>query len=290
MRNRPAAGRPAFTLIELLVVMAIIAILIGLLLPAVQKVREAAARMKCGNNLKQIGLALHSYNGVNGGFPPGYQAPGLDTGWGWGTFLLPYMEQNNLYQQLGLPGSTFGAPGSGSAAATPLTQTPLSVFVCPSDTGPALNPNKANLAKSNYRGVGGPNWPSVFIVDYDYGGVLMQNRSVRVEDITDGTSSTLAVGECVVSDSPVLHVGAVWAGMHSSSTGTVYVSDVFWGFDTDTYVLDGTGAQAFSSRHAGGVQFVFCDGHVAFLPDSTPMQQVMNLAGRNDGQVVSANY
>jgi prepilin-type N-terminal cleavage/methylation domain-containing protein/prepilin-type processing-associated H-X9-DG protein len=281
--------RRGFSLVELLVVIAIVAILIGLLLPAVQKVREAANRASCANNLKQLGLALQCYLEDHKSFPSGYVSSPLGVGWGWGTMLLPYLEQRPLYKQLGLPGSTFGN-GVNFADSTPLTQTQLPVFVCPSDTGPALNPFKQNHAKSNYRGVCGPTAPVVFTPNKDWGGVLFQNSTIRIIDITDGTSNTMALGECMLDQSSG-KVGAVWAGMADTTNGTVfYISHVFWGIDTEDYRINGPGAQAFSSRHSGGAQFVFCDGSLHWIGQRVDPVVATILAGRKDGQAVNEDF
>src|SRR5690349_2559350 len=140
MRRR----RTAFTLIELLVVIAIIAILIALLVPAVQKAREAAARTQCTNNLKQIGLAMHSYHDTYKRLPPGYvdgntnpnSTPDNDVGpgWGWAAFLLPYMEQGPLYNQINF-GVTVGVGVNAQAS-----QQPIALFLCPSDGTQQLVP------------------------------------------------------------------------------------------------------------------------------------------------------
>ncbi|HYT90706.1 MAG TPA: DUF1559 domain-containing protein [Gemmataceae bacterium] len=281
--------RQAFTLIELLVVIAIIAILIGLLVPAVQQVRDAANRASCENNLHQIAIAAHNYHGDRRFFPPAYKSgPGLVPGWGWGAILLPYLEQKPLYTTLAVDTTLFGG---GTTPAVPTanagSQTILSVFRCPGDSGPDLNNLRSNYPTSNYRAVAGPTTYPFWSANLDMGGVMMQNSKISALMITDGTSNTLLVGECKLHEATGKKA-AIWIGMtgYYPTLGSIQISDVMWWVDDATATINGSASQAFSSNHPGGAFFAFCDGSVRFFIDATNPTVVKWLAGRNDGHIV----
>jgi prepilin-type N-terminal cleavage/methylation domain-containing protein/prepilin-type processing-associated H-X9-DG protein len=281
----------AFTLIELLVVIAIIAILLGLLLPAVQKVREAAARLKCSNNLKQIGLGLHNHESALGHFPPAYKAVGTNPGWSWSSLLLPYVEQEPLYQALNVRGSIFGG-GANPVTPTqvPLGQTRLAIFRCSSDPSPDNNPERLGFGMSNYRAVAGPITYPAFSPDLDMGGVMFQNSRISISGIPDGTSNTLAVGECIF-DQQTGKRACIWVGMTGVRDGSIWISDVMWWVDASTAQVNGTAPQAFSSRHtSGGAYFAFCDGSVRFFRNGGDPEKLRWLAGRADGVVVNSEF
>jgi prepilin-type N-terminal cleavage/methylation domain-containing protein/prepilin-type processing-associated H-X9-DG protein len=232
-------SHPAFTLIELLVVIAIIGILMGLLLPAVQKIREAAARMQCTNNLKQIGLALHNYHDAFHYFPPGYidrntnatSTPDNDLGpgWGWASLLLPYLEQEPVYYQINF------TQGVGLGSNVAVCQLPLKIFQCPADpyqqAFPVYDSTFSNpiatVAHGNYAGCNG--WEECFNnaggaaqgggADGLSGGLgsagdglFYRNSKNTFDSVTDGLSCTIFVGERSGNHSPITWTGAVTGG------------------------------------------------------------------------------
>ena len=307
--------RRGFTLIELLVVIAIIAILIGLLLPAVQKVREAAARMKCANNLKQIGLALHNYHDANRYFPPGYidgnsnpaSMPDRDVGpgWGWAAFLLPYLEQVNLFNQIDF------SRGIGSGSNAVAAQQPLTIFQCPSDPlqqNFTVWPTSVVAAHSNYVGCNGSMecFANAGGANVANNGVFYRNSRNNFASVADGLSATIFVGERAGNRSPSTWTGAVTGGRcpawmaaqppapfapppglaydnadysealvlaHGNATHIPNVD--FPIFDPDVY----------SSMHAGqGVNFLFGDGSVHFLTSGIDPNVYQALCTRNGGE------
>jgi len=252
-------ARRGFTLIELLVVIAIIAILIGLLLPAVQKVREAAARTKCLNNLTNFGKAFHMYQDTYGKIPTGWVTTTVNKpspGWSWAVITLPYIEQKPLYDQLAPDLVTPNGPTVNTN-----TQTRLVLYRCPSDPGQDLNANFQNFGASNY------------VVNREVTGPDAGNNptGLKIETIQDGSSNTILVGE---RDS-VANIGAVWVRSSASSSSFEGrpgkgINIVNPGGPTGMGFCERFG---FTSRHTGGANFLLADGHVVFISDSIDSDQ-----------------
>jgi prepilin-type N-terminal cleavage/methylation domain-containing protein/prepilin-type processing-associated H-X9-DG protein len=319
-RRATSRSTAAFTLIELLVVIAIIAILIGLLLPAVQKVREAAARMKCSNNLKQFGLAIHTYNDTYNRLPPSGNNWANDTG-SWLVQTLPYMEQGNLYKVFKPTTSTDiqTANDVGVNAGNPNGDTPgfkLPYGQCPSDPG-APHQNCVNYVGSlgpqcaigpcgfdpNQQYCNGQAFGWGYQTSPDHGNSTsasdirgLFNRlgaKITLLSITDGTSNTIAVGESIPAQHDHLQGGDWWNYNSGAAHCTTIIpinyqiTSTNWCSPADRCWNNWDVSWGFKSNHTNGANFLFADGSVHFLQQSIDHGTYQRLGCRNDGVPVS---
>ncbi len=291
-----AASRPrdGFTLVELLVVIAIIGILVGLLLPAVQAAREAARRMQCQNNLKQLGLAMHMHHDTYGNFPY-VRSGGGQNRHTWAMQLLPFMEQTSLFQTYKNPitgvSQTDGFNNHTSTNATMVAarESQVSVFMCPSRRAPiSLSPITTGSTVMGLPGdyvacTGNTNTVptnGVFtLVNSNH-----MKTFVKIRDITDGTSNTIMIGEKHIQkdflNTPIQD-GMILSG---SETLTYYrIAGTSNPFATSSLTAIN---RQFGSWHTGVCQFVMADGSVQSLSVSLPGTVAGQLAVRNDGEVV----
>jgi prepilin-type N-terminal cleavage/methylation domain-containing protein/prepilin-type processing-associated H-X9-DG protein len=310
-------NRRAFTLIELLVVIGIIGILIGLLLPAVQRVREAAARLQCKNNLKQIGLALHGYHDAVGNFPAAYVSnlqPGtqpsqqngdctwneIGPGWGWVAALLDYLELGTVKRQIRFD---LDIKDPANAMARNLT---LKIFICPSEINPGnfgvvdssgnpvldSNSQPITVAYSNYVGMNGA--PAGVTGDaFDNNGAFIRDRGLQISEITDGLTCTLFIGERCTNMSRATWTGAVHGAVVPDLRYRDLASQLAAAEGDSAFVLAHGStthlpnnplvfdADATASYHITGVNFLFGDGSVQSINDGINPNVYQALCTRN---------
>lgn len=286
-RSRSLAERDAFTLIELLVVIAVIGVLVALLLPAVQKVRESANRIECTNHLKQFGIAFHNHHGQLGYFPSGGWGPnyaptyfsgnpavGAEQQAGWGFQILPYVEGDAAWKAgplvaIGTPNKVFFCP----SRRAPQTVTYLDSYVPPL-TGGNITHALCDYAASNKEGTG----------------VVMQFTPNRVADITDGTSNTLLVSE--------KRLNLAFLGQAQQDDNQGYTCG--WNNDTvrktgrppaqDFSAPFGDGAGLFGSSHPGGINALLADGSVRVISFNISQATFRLVGSRNDGQAFPGDW
>jgi prepilin-type N-terminal cleavage/methylation domain-containing protein/prepilin-type processing-associated H-X9-DG protein len=318
---RPSSLRRGFTLVELLVVIAIIGVLVALLLPAVQSAREAARRMQCSNNLRQIALAAHGFHDVESRLPYNTQYQG---GWDWNyqqnqrswsciARILPYLEQANLKEQLQIQNTTnLASDTAGKTLGQNLTilATPIKSFFCPSDVAIQKKADniRANLqgvtiTLSNYKGVNGSNWcwgntivngpaSTLTIAGVsDCDGLQRGNgvffrldflKKQRLANITDGTSNTFMFGE----DIPSIDAHCTWPYANGVGGTTAIAPNQVKKPDGTLYdpYNDWPFLYSFRSRHPSGLQFAYVDGSVRFIQNNVAAQTYRDLSTVDGGE------
>jgi prepilin-type N-terminal cleavage/methylation domain-containing protein len=312
--------RRAFTLIELLVVIAIIAVLVGLLLPAVQKVREAANRMSCSNNLKQLALGVHTYHDANTRFPANsiYTYDPTAPNWSWLCRIMPYVEQGNLYNQTNAGGN----PPNNINQSLAQIVIPVKLFLCPSDPdadkGPVSYPSNYDMFDpvlgplsyyvSCYRACVGSNWgggppgsplwwgtdpqwcnPSTVNGSYDGcangdGVIWENNKPLRITDVTDGTSNTFMIGEALCGKDYMNS----WCHMDNPILTCALAPNAKSPVTGQDYPpTDWWNRYGATSDHLGGVQFALTDGSVHFISNTIDLTLYRALGTRQGGEIAS---
>jgi prepilin-type N-terminal cleavage/methylation domain-containing protein/prepilin-type processing-associated H-X9-DG protein len=268
--------RAGFTLVELLVVIAIIGVLIGLLLPAVQSAREAARRSQCTNNLKQVGLALHNYHDARRQLPEGWLCNASDAeagvGWGWGSRILSYIEEDSTFRSIDVKTPI-------AAASSSVLQTVVSSYLCPSDASAGnptfnvgdeggacdhdavdANPGAEIASRTNYVGMFGTN--EIEDEPFAGNGMFFANSRMPFRHVIDGLSKTIMVGERDSRMGGSLWVG-MWEGKCEAMIRVVGSGDHPPNGDPSERHFDDL-----SSRHPGGANVVYADGHVDFIAET----------------------
>jgi prepilin-type N-terminal cleavage/methylation domain-containing protein/prepilin-type processing-associated H-X9-DG protein len=307
--------RSAFTLIELLVVIAIIAILIGLLLPAVQKVREAANRLKCSNNLKQIGLGLHNHHDAMGEFPPALDTILLPSGTtkvhSWYPRILPFVEQDNLFKKYRF--DLNWDEGANDVANTGPIKQIVPIFLCPS--APQSGRQATNRACTDYAATTERNWPNPYVTSQEapfvatadpaFIGVLGHTRLMNgaivpagrtFASITDGTSNTMMVAECAARNRRFFmgrEVTGSWTGGPWANPDSRLQIGGCDPNDQNAVVgpmaVNCINNKEIYSFHSGGAMLLMADGSVRFIKQTVSLDLVLQLLTRDRGEVI-ANF